>query len=290
MVRVHKPLREKVSPWFVPHHRRSTGRLCWCCRPPPHPQPPRSTMTIPNVIPLQRPDLMMNEYVAHGFALCPIPPGSKGPNTQGWNSLDNAVTKPDVIPFGHGCGLLHSFSGTMALDVDNMDHAEMLLACHGINLQDLLNAPDAVQVISVRAGHGKLIYKMPSGLVLPSKQVKLIGVALELRCATANGLSVQDILPPSIHPDTKQAYTWGGAGDWRKLPMIPEALLKVWEGLVAKDARRTIHTGAPIRASWRKHSNCGMSGVRRQRSKASIWVSLTCVVAGTRSSPPRIVR
>ena len=196
---------------------------------------------------------MMSEYVAHGFALCPIPPGSKGPNTQGWNSIENAVTKPDVIPFGHGCGLLHMFSGTMALDIDSKDHAELWLAGAGINLQELMAAPDAVQVISGRAGHGKLIFKMPHGLVLPSKQIKLVGsVALEFRCATANGLSVQDVLPPSIHPDTKQPYTWGGAGDWRALPMIPDALLRSWKGLFAKDAERSIHTGAPISANWQE--------------------------------------
>jgi hypothetical protein len=195
---------------------------------------------------------MVAEYLGHGLQLCPIEPGSKGPNTSGWNKPENAITQPDQFPPGMGVGLLHSFSGTMALDVDSFDHAEMLLACNGINLQALMNAPDAVQVISGRAGHGKLIYKMPPGVVLPSKQVKLIGVAFEMRCATANGLSVQDILPPTIHPDTRQPYTWGGAGDWRALPTIPEALLRVWEGLVAKDAKRIIHTGAPISANWQE--------------------------------------
>lgn len=52
---------------------------------------------------------------------------------------------------------------------------------------------------------------------------------LELRCATSDGLTVQDLLPPSIHPDTGQPYKWGGKGDWRDMPVIPAALLAVWQ-------------------------------------------------------------
>ena len=33
---------------------------------------------------------------------------------------------------------------------------------------------------------------------------------LEFRCGTADGLTVQDVLPPSMHPDTGMPYRWGG--------------------------------------------------------------------------------
>ena len=40
----------------------------------------------------------------------------------------------------------------------------------------------------------------------------------------------QDVLPPSVHPDTGQPYQW--KGDFTKLPMIPDALLALWGSLV----------------------------------------------------------
>lgn len=51
---------------------------------------------------------------------------------------------------------------------------------------------------------------------------------LEFRCATREGLTVQDVLPPSIHPDTGQPYRWGGKGNHLAIPEIPPALLQVW--------------------------------------------------------------
>ena len=72
----------------------------------------------------------------------------------------------------------------------------------------------------------------------------------ELRCATTGGLTVQDVLPPSIHPETKQPYRWAGAGNWTRLPAIPQALLDLWSGMLALDKERTIPTDDPIDASW----------------------------------------
>ena len=63
---------------------------------------------------------------------------------------------------------------------------------------------------------------------------------LEFRCATRDGLTLQDVLPPSIHPDTDQPYRWGGKGDWRNIPEIPETLLNVWQQeLAARETGRT---------------------------------------------------
>ncbi len=52
---------------------------------------------------------------------------------------------------------------------------------------------------------------------------------LEFRCGTCDGLTVQDVLPPSIHPDTGQPYKWGGKGNWQAIPVIPAALLAIWQ-------------------------------------------------------------
>ena len=202
-----------------------------------------------NVIPMTS---MYQAYIDAGFALCEITSG-KGPTGMGWNLRENAITDASRISSGSGVGLLHAWSApiTCALDIDNMDHAEMLLACHGINLQDLLNAPDAVQINSGNPGHAKLLYRLPAARsALPSKRFNLIGVAFELRCATVDGLSVQDVLPPSIHPTTLKPYQWAGRGDWRSIPTLPESVLALWDSVLQRDAVRTIKTGAPIDASW----------------------------------------
>lgn len=52
---------------------------------------------------------------------------------------------------------------------------------------------------------------------------------LEFRSGTRDGLTVQDVLPPSIHPDTGQPYKWGGKGHWQDIPVIPASLLAVWQ-------------------------------------------------------------
>lgn len=193
----------------------------------------------------------VDAYIRHGFSLVPIPQGTKGPRTAGWNIKANAIKSQADLPQGWGIGLAHAYSGTMAFDIDEWDTTAMVLGLQGINLQALYEANDAVIVDSGRAGHGKLLYKMPLGMALPSKKIIINGItAYELRCATANGLTVQDVLPPSIHPDTNQPYRWAGKGHWMRLPELPQSLLDLWHGLLEQDKVRTLATGDGIDASW----------------------------------------
>ncbi len=191
-------------------------------------------------------------YIRHGWKLVPIPPGSKGPRAKGWNRPECAISDPAHLPQGHGVGLAHSFSGTVAIDIDQWDRAKQELSAHGIDLEKLYTAPDAVTIESGRPGHGKLLF----GLALPSK--KLIDTDtngmkynyIDFRCATSNNLTVQDVLPPSTHPQTQQPYQWGGRGHWTRLPEIPGPLLAFWWGLIKQDQQRTIKDGAGVNASW----------------------------------------
>lgn len=196
-------------------------------------------------------------YVRQGWHLCPIPPLTKGPKLSNWNKKENTVTDPNMIPPNYGVGLCHAYSGTMALDIDDWDRAVYEFAKYDIDLPALYAAPDAVIIDSGREGHGKLLYAMPFGMSLTSK--KLIETMpdgskknyIDFRCATASGLTVQDVLPPTIHPITGKPYQWAGKGDWRNLPQIPQALLDVWQSLLAKDLERTImQHGSQVHASW----------------------------------------
>ena len=193
----------------------------------------------------------IDAYIRHGWSLVPIPAGTKGPRTPGWNVKTNALKSQTDLPPGYGIGLAHAYSGTMALDIDEWALTATALTAKGIDLQALYDANDAVIVDSGRAGHGKLLYQMPFGLALPSKKILINSVtAYELRCATANGLTVQDVMPPSIHPDTLQPYRWAGKGHWTRLPTIPQPLLDLWQGMLTEDNTRSIGTGDAVDASW----------------------------------------
>jgi hypothetical protein len=58
------------------------------------------------------------------------------------------------------------------------------------------------------------------------------------------------VLPPSIHPETRQPYHWAGHGHWTRMPVIPQALLDLWNGMLTQDKERTIATDGSVDASW----------------------------------------
>jgi hypothetical protein len=59
---------------------------------------------------------------------------------------------------------------------------------------------------------------------------------LEFRCASSDGLTVQDVIPPSIHPSGTQ-YQWGGKGSILDIPTIPKCLLDIWLSLLNPPAK-----------------------------------------------------
>jgi hypothetical protein len=206
-------------------------------------------MTAPQTV--QQHPASVDAYIRHGWSLVPIPANTKGPRTPGWNLKQNALKSQGDLPLGYGIGLAHAYSGTMALDIDNWTVTTSLLAEHGVDLQALYDAPDAVVINSGKPGHGKLLYTMPFGAALPSKKIMHGGItAYELRCATVSGVTVQDVLPPSIHPETRQPYQWAGRGHWTRIPVIPQPLLDLWNGMLSQDKERTIATDGTIDASW----------------------------------------
>lgn len=205
--------------------------------------------------------MSFRDYIHHGWKLCAIPPGAKAPRQEEWNRRENA--HQTGIALTAGAGLLHAWSGTCAIDIDKLDTAREWLATKGIDLYALLAARDAVQITSGREGRAKLLYALPAPL--PSLKVapyqkphpetgKLQTYhALEFRCATKDGLSVQDVLPPTIHPETGKPYAWKFhgddlIGDWRNLPPLPAELLALWQANVRPPAQ----TGpvAPVGAEY----------------------------------------
>jgi len=185
------------------------------------------------------------QYLALGWVLVPIPPGTKGPHGPdhvGWNLRQNCISTIahlTKIPAGYGIGLAHTYSRTCVIDLDDLAQCrDWLFDEHLINIDQWLDAADAVQISSGRDNRAKLLYRLPDGVaVLPS--IKLEEINLELRCGTSTNRTVQDVLPPSVHPITGQPYTWGGAGNWQSLPTLPCEMLEVWQMLAQRDAEES---------------------------------------------------
>lgn len=212
-------------------------------------------ITIPSWI-VKQPTIseLYTAYAEQKFVTVPIAPGTKSPSGQKWNLNANCIH--GAAPAFIGIGLAHAYSGTVAIDIDNWTRASFELMMNGINLQALYDAEDAVIIDSGRHGRGKLLYRMPFGLVLPSKKLIDTGPSgkynyLDFRCGTANGATVQDVLPgAALHPDTGNPYRWGGNGHFSRLPTIPAPLLTFWMKQLKKDSERKIESGVGVNTSW----------------------------------------
>jgi putative DNA primase/helicase len=182
--------------------------------------------------------------LSSGLALVKIPKGSKAPETYGWNKRENVITSHDQIKFlgDFNIGLAHAYclpSPTCAIDIDNLFDAREWLRRYNIDLDLLLNAPDAVSIFSGKSNSAKLIYRLPSDLVpLKTKMIRNNEgkSMLEFRCASSDGLTVQDVIPPSIHP-SGTLYQWGGKGSILAIPTIPHMLLDLWQSLIKSPAK-----------------------------------------------------
>jgi hypothetical protein len=211
----------------------------------------------------------LRAYIRAGLVLVPIPAGSKAPRGKGWNFRARCWASPANVPADYtgNVGLAHAYAGTCALDIDNADLAAPALAAHGIDLAALLAAPDTVHIRSGRPGRDKLLYRLPAGVTLAT--VNRSGAeGFELRCAANNGRTVQDVLPPSIHPDTGQPYQW--QGDWRKLSDIPADLLALWHRLSSKQVQSAGHSTVTRLPSARKRRTLSDAIPEGERSNTLI--------------------
>lgn len=180
------------------------------------------------------------EYLAHGWKLCRIRPKQKRPTDTEWNAPGHEIRVPEAFPLGWGVGLLHAFSGTCCIDIDNYTVARQWFHDRGVDLDALIEDPFAVQIITGRPNSTKLLYALPQPLPsiglaafdttdkngAPSKSK-----AVEFRCGTHTGNSAQDVLPPSMwlskDETVSQPREW--LGDWRNLPPLPAELQALWE-------------------------------------------------------------
>ena len=171
------------------------------------------------------------------FGLTFFKRGTKYPTHEDWQN--KPVTRPDQLePYlktPHNVGLLHGYSGTACLDIDHEAYARTALAAVGVDLDAHLNGP------TIRGKRGlKPLLKKPDGVTLgyhvlrwphPTEKDKRGKpkpvTVLELRA----GHGRQDVLPPSLHPDTGKPYEWHPAPPQTRedVPEVSGDLLRLWQ-------------------------------------------------------------
>jgi len=176
-------------------------------------------------------------YIAMGWALCSIDYGTKGPKTPGWNKTGAFIDTREaaISSFNrnpeNGIGLIHGPSGTCAIDIDDVECFMRILAEFAIDGEALLAG--APRIIG-REGRDKAIFRVPENFELGRRSLAWPAMTSGGKPITVFELragDVQDVLPPTIHPDTHQPYRWrtGTEPFGREIPMLPAQLLAIWQ-------------------------------------------------------------
>lgn len=173
-----------------------------------------------------------------GMVLVPIEPMRKFPTAENWgeSAIDNPVsaysfwsTSPDW-----NMGLALGPSGFCSLDIDCEESFRVIMDEYGIPIEEL----DQYPTIQGASKGRRVMFRVPAGADLPYTKLtwprqddpKKRYTVLELRAAT-DGKQRQDVLPPSIHPDTGKPYRWitqppATLAEW---PTPPGWLIAIWE-------------------------------------------------------------
>lgn len=153
-------------------------------------------------------------YTELGFALVPVPYGSKAPVERDWPN--RTITNPEEAlacwSFRQNVGLEHGASQTGTLDIDSAKDTRLALASVGLDLDELLAYP-TVRIRGKNAAkplydltdrklpYFRLVWPHPSERLKNGKPKHY--TVFEFRA----GPGKQDLLPPSLHPDG-MLYTW----------------------------------------------------------------------------------
>lgn len=187
----------------------------------------------------------------HALTLCLVRHATKIPILREWNDpnrvLDTRAAVVDALSNNsYNIGVVHERSRTATGDIDDVPGTRLLFDEFGWDYDELFAAFPRIRS---RDGKDKILFRLPDGFNpgsdgITSKiklnwpnpygecdaqgKIKLITV-FELR-----GGQNQDVLPPSIHPDTKQPYAWcDGQAPWDFNGGIPtlaanHPLLIIW--------------------------------------------------------------
>lgn len=202
------------------------------------------------------------------LALVPIDPGEKAPKGNGWNKPGGYITDADTAEAwwtthpNYNMGVVLGPSRVCSLDVDHVGYCrDVMRDVLGIDLDALAVAYPTLVGNPARF---RVMFKLPDGLDLNRHSLswpnpldpdgskhKLATAALKQARETGSkeqiaamqarqkefspvtvfelrAGAVQDVLPPSIHPDTGKPYTWRNPPTDGLLE-LPSDLVKTWQ-------------------------------------------------------------
>jgi Bifunctional DNA primase/polymerase, N-terminal len=167
---------------------------------------------------------LIADYLGAGFKLIPIKPNTKKPTGETWEVCNTATPWENTPLLGVSVHL--GGSGLVSLDVDSPDDFAALCLEFGFELP---------KTYTVTGRNPRYIYrsdaKFYKSLSVDKKTI------FEIR-----GGQHYDLLPPSIHPDTKKPYTAvGSVHDIAELPSWVYSLVENWDAL--KSQLKTVITG-----------------------------------------------
>lgn len=179
-----------------------------------------------------------------GWALIPIPPGTKGPTRKGWNKpfsddnrtgyftdVEQAVQYWRKNP-GDGVGLVLGASHVVSLDIDDVECARIALGTYGIDIDELrqqatvcIGNPARFRLLfrapEVELTRKALTWPGPDGSETDDSGKPKPITVFELRAGP-----IQDCMPPTVHPDTGLPYRWEKTP--REMTPLPDELLAIW--------------------------------------------------------------
>jgi len=170
-------------------------------------------------------------YLEAGYHLTSWQNGTgKGPRSPGWDK--QSITQAND---SQNIGLVHGLSRTVVLDLDHWDLTrKVFYELFGINVDDWMNEYPTYYGNPERR---KIVFKVPARVTEKLSVVKLnfpdkkLGEVFSIRGATGEKPSAaQDVLPPSIHPETGLRYQWVKTPPpLNRLKNAPAAFMELWE-------------------------------------------------------------
>lgn len=176
-------------------------------------------------------------YTRLGFALVPIPHGSKGPQGRDWqhNTISDPQRAARVFSARLNIGLEHGKSQTGTFDIDSAEDTALALEYVGLDLEAILAHPtvcirgkNSAKPLYDLTGHDlpyfKLTWPHPSERLLKGRPKHY--TVFELRA----GPGKQDLLPPSLHPEG-MLYRWEPEPPRIRADLLPPPpeLLRLWQ-------------------------------------------------------------
>lgn len=170
-------------------------------------------------------------YLAAGYSLTSWQNGTgKGPRSPGWDKQSIAAASDT-----QNIGLVHGLSRTVVLDLDDWPLTRHVF-------KELLGVDVDAWMEDYPTYYGnpdrrKIVFKVPARITEKLSVIKLNfpdkkkGEVFSIRGATGeNPSAAQDVLPPSVHPETGMRYQWiKTPPPIHELKDAPPAFMELWE-------------------------------------------------------------